>query len=156
KGDSTARVSERRCAKCEAPTMRCTHAEKLIPLFAGGDLPAREADALRHHLESCANCRQMAAEFEESRDWLRGLAAPQFYEAMLDGQRDSVLREIGRIENRPRWLQWVVPGWNLRFASALAMLLLIAFLAAYAYRGRRPRITPDKDDVVKVKQGRDQ
>ncbi|HKE05309.1 MAG TPA: zf-HC2 domain-containing protein, partial [Blastocatellia bacterium] len=83
--------------------MRCTHAEKLIPLFVGGDLPAREADALRRHLESCANCRRLAAEFEESRDWLRGFAAPQFDEATLDGMRDSVLRDIGRIEYRARW-----------------------------------------------------
>lgn len=127
--------------------MLCTHAEKLIPLFAGDDLPAREADALRRHLESCANCRRLAAEFEESRDWLRGCAAPQFDEATLDGMRDSVLRDIGRIENRSRWLQWIVPGWNLQFMAAMSMLLLIAFVAAYAYRGRT-RPVPDKKDVV--------
>src|SRR5262245_10679776 len=113
--------------------MRCTHAEKLIPLFAGGDLPAREADALRRHLESCGNCRRLAAEFEESRDWLRGFAAPQFDEAMLDGVRDSVLRDIGRIENRARRLQWIVPGRNLRFVASMSILLLIVLVAAYAY-----------------------
>jgi anti-sigma factor RsiW len=72
--------------------MRCTHAEKLIPLFAGDDLPAREADALRRHLESCANCRRLVAEFEVSRDWLRGFAAPQIDEVMLDGVRFGVER----------------------------------------------------------------
>jgi hypothetical protein len=135
--------------------MLCTHAEKLIPLFAGDDLPAREADALRRHLESCENCRRLAAEFEESRDWLRGFAAPQFDEVVLDGVRDSVLRDIGRIENRAQWLQWIVPGWNLRFAASMAMLLLIVFVATYAHRGRRPRIAPGKDDVVKTNQGGD-
>jgi hypothetical protein len=132
--------------------MRCTHAEKLIPLFAGDDLPAREADALRRHLESCANCRRLAAEFEESRDWLRGFAAPQFDEAMLDGMRDSVLRDIGRIENRARWLQWIVPGWDLRFTASVAVLLLILF-ATYAYRGRKPQTIPDKGNVVKINPG---
>jgi hypothetical protein len=136
--------------------MRCTHAEKLIPLFAGDDLPAREADALRRHLESCANCRRLAAEFEESRDWLRGGAAPQFDEAMLEGMRDSVLRDIGRIENREQWLQWIVPGLNLRFAASMAVLLLIVFVATYAYRGGRPRTAPGKDDVVKSNPGGDQ
>ena len=135
--------------------MRCTHAEKLIPLFAGDDLPAREADALRRHLESCENCRRLAAEFEESRDWLRGFPAPQFDEAMLDGMRDSVLRDIGRIENRAQWLQWIVPGWDLRFAASVAVLLLI-LLATYAYRGRRPQTTPDKENVVKINPGGDQ
>jgi Putative zinc-finger len=136
--------------------MRCTHAEKLIPLFAGDDLPAREADALRRHLRSCANCRRLAAEFEESRDWLRLLAAPQFDEATLEGMRDSVLRDIGRIENRALWLQWIVPGWNLRFAASMTMLLLIVFVATYAHRGGRPRIAPGKDDVVKTNPGSDQ
>src|SRR5215475_2227195 len=136
--------------------MRCTHAEKLIPLFAGDDLPAREANALRRHLESCANCRRLAAEFEESRKWLRGFAAPQFDEAMLDDLRGSVLKDIGRIENRARWIQWIVPGWNPRFAASMVALLLIAFLAAYAYHSRHQRTTSDRDEVVKAKQGRGQ
>jgi Putative zinc-finger len=139
--------------KNEVLTMQCTHAEKLIPLFAGDDLPAWEADALRRHLESCANCSRLAAEFEESRDWLRGFPAPQFDDALLDGMRDAVLSDIGRIENRARWLQWVIPGLNLRFAASMAALLLIAFLAAYAYRGGRPRIAPGKENVDQANQG---
>jgi Putative zinc-finger len=136
--------------------MQCTHVEKLIPLFAGDDLPAREADALRRHLDSCANCRRLAAEFEESRNWLRGFAAPQFDEAMLDGLRDSVLRDISRIENRARWIQWFVPGWNLRFMTSMAVLLLVAFGAAYAYRGRQSRMIPDEENVVKTDPGGNQ
>src|SRR5262245_44529696 len=118
--------------------MLCAHAEKLIPLFAGDDLPAREAEALRLHLESCANCRRRAAEFEESREWLREFSAPQFEESILDSMRDSVLRDIGRIENRSRRLQWIVPSWNLRFMVLISTLLLIVFVAAYIHRGRQP------------------
>jgi hypothetical protein len=136
--------------------MRCTHAEKLIPLFAGDDLTAREADALRRHMESCAKCRRLAAEFEESRDWMRKFAAPQFDEAILDGMRDSVLRDIGRIENRSQWIQWIVPGWNLKFLAVLSMPLLIAFAAAYAYRGRQRQPVTDKKDIVITTPGRDQ
>jgi Putative zinc-finger len=135
--------------------MQCTHAEKLIPLFAGDDLPGWEEDALRRHLESCANCSRLAAEFEESRDWLRGFPAPQFDDAVLDGMRDAVLRDIGRIENRARWFQWVIPGLNLRFAASVAALLLIAFLASYAYRGGRPRIAPGNGNVEQANQGGD-
>jgi Putative zinc-finger len=135
--------------------MRCTHAEKLIPLFAGDDLPAREADALRRHMESCANCRRLAAEFEESRDWFRGFSAPQFDDAVLNDMRDSALRDIGRIENRAQWLQWIVPGWDLRFTASVAALLLILW-ATYAYRGRQSRMVPDKENIVKTNQGGDQ
>jgi Putative zinc-finger len=136
--------------------MLCTHAEKLIPLFAGGDLPAREADDLRRHLESCAKCRLLAAEFEESCDWLRGFAAQPVAEAMLDGVRDSVLRDIGRIENRARWLQWIVPSWNMRFAASMAVLLLTVLIVTYIYRDGRPRIAPVKDNVVKANPDSDQ
>jgi hypothetical protein len=137
--------------------MRCTHAEKLIPLFAGDDLPARETDALRRHLESCANCRRLAGEFEDSRDWLRGFAAPQFDEAMLDGMRDSVLRDIGRLENRARWIRWLVPGWNLRFAFAtsLALLLLGAFIGLMINR-RQPQYDPQSNQAEKRKGGGNQ
>jgi putative zinc finger protein len=137
--------------------MQCTHVEKLIPLFAGDDLPAREADALRRHLESCEKCRRLAAEFEESRDWLRGFAAPQIDEAMLDGVRDSVLRDIGRIENRARWLQWINPGWNLRFAFAasLALLLASALLGLVINRRQSPH-DPKPDRAESWKGGGDQ
>jgi Putative zinc-finger len=136
--------------------MLCAHAEKLIPLFAGDDLPAREADALRLHLESCANCRRLAAEFEESREWLREFSAPPFDEATLDDMRDSVLRDLGRFENRSRRPQWIVLGWNLQFIASMSMLLLIVLVAAYAYRGRRPRPTSDKKDVVITNPSRNQ
>jgi len=137
--------------------MRCTHAEKLIPLFAGDDLPAREADALRRHLKSCANCRRIAAEFEESRDWLRRLAAPQFDEAMLEGMRDSVLRDIGRVENRSLWLQWIVPGRNLRFAfvTSLALLLIGALLGLVINRRQSPH-DPKSNRADARKGGSDQ
>jgi cytochrome P450 len=137
--------------------MQCTHAEKLIPLFAGDDLPAREADALRRHLESCANCRQLAAEFEESHNWLRRLATPQFDEAMLEGMRDSVLRDIGRIENRALWLQSIVPGRNLRFAfvTSLALLLIGALLGLVISRRQSPQ-DPKSNQAEARKGGSDQ
>jgi hypothetical protein len=133
--------------------MRCTHAEKLIPLFAGDDLPAREADDLRRHLESCVNCRRLASEFEESRDWLRGFAAPQVDEATLDGMRDSVLRDIGRIENRARWLQWIIPGWNLRFAFSTSLALLLAGALLGLVINRRQSPHDSKSDRAEERKG---
>jgi hypothetical protein len=137
--------------------MRCTHAEKLIPLFAGDDLPAREADALRRHLESCSNCRRLAAEFEESRDWLRGFAAPQFDNVVLDDVRDSVLKDIGRIENRPRQFRWIVPGRNLRFAFTTSlMLLLIGVLLGLVISRRQSPHDPKSNRAEAKKGGSDQ
>ncbi len=137
--------------------MRCTHAEKLIPLFAGDDLPAREADALRRHLKSCANCRRLAAEFEESRDWLREFAAPQFDNEVLNDVRDSVLRDIGRIENRTGQLRWIVPGWNLRFAFATSLaLLLLGSLFGLMINRRQPPRDPRSNQAEMEKSGANQ
>src|SRR5262249_46772835 len=79
-------------------------------------------------------------EFEDSRKWLRGFAAPQFDETMLDDLRGSVLKDIVRIENRARWIQWIVPGWNLRFAfvTSLALLLLGAWFGLMINRHKPP------------------
>ncbi|MCI0660277.1 MAG: hypothetical protein L0220_04315, partial [Acidobacteria bacterium] len=105
------------------------------------------------HLESCANCRRIAEEFEESRDWLRGFPAPEFDEAKLDGMRDSVLLEIGRVERRPRRLEWIVPIWGPRFAFAasLALLLLIALFGLVI--SRRQLSHDLKSEQAEVKHG---
>src|SRR5262245_43853386 len=74
---------------------------------------------------------------------------------MLDDLRDSVLKDIARVETRSRWFQWIVPGLNLRFATSMAALLLIAFFAAYVYRGWRPRLAPDKEHTANTNPGGD-
>jgi hypothetical protein len=119
--------------------MRCAQAEKLIPLFVGDDLPVEQTVELRDHLESCAQCQRLVVEFEESRNWLINFAAPEFDEATLDGMRDHVLEEIGRSEKRPGLAEWILPGWNPRFAFAasMALLLLIAASALIIYRQQK-------------------
>jgi hypothetical protein len=127
--------------------MRCTQAEKLIPLYAGDDLPDEQTVELFKHLESCAPCRQLVAEFEESRNWLSSFATPEFDEALLSGVRDVVMEEIGQNEKRPGLFVWVSPGWNPRFtlAASMATLLLIVAFAFYAFRSSQPPSSPRQD-----------
>jgi hypothetical protein len=118
--------------------MRCAQAEKLIPLYAGDDLPGEQTVELRGHLESCAQCQRLVVEFEESRNWLINCSAPEFDEATLAGVRDRALEEIGRIEKRPGLAEWILPGWNPRFVFAASMaLLLIAVSALIVYRQQK-------------------
>jgi hypothetical protein len=125
--------------------MQCAHAEQLIPLYVGDDLPADEAEAIRRHLEICESCRNLVTEFADSRAWLSSFSAPDFDEASLEGMRDAVLSEVGRIEHRKRWIQWFVPAWNRRFATSVAVALLIAIFAVYARRGG----LPDKEKIAR-------
>jgi hypothetical protein len=74
---------------------------------------------------------------------------------MLDGVRDSVLRDIGRIENRARWFQWVVPGWNLRFAFVTSLaLLLFGVLFSLAINRRQPPRHDPKSNQVELSPGK--
>lgn len=129
--------------------MRCAQAEKLIPLYAGDDLPVEQTGELRAHLKSCAQCQRLVAEFEESRNWLINFSAPEFDEATLAGMRDAVLEEIGQVEKRPGLAEWILPSWNPRFVFAASMtaLLLIAAWGAFVY-WRQPSRPANPDQTM--------
>lgn len=54
--------------------MNCEQWEMSIALAVEGDLPEAEAAELRLHLETCAGCRQFAAEMKASQEALHSLA----------------------------------------------------------------------------------
>ncbi len=137
--------------------MRCAQAEKLIPLYAGDDLPVEQTVGLRGHLESCAQCQRLLVELEASRNWLINFAAPEFDEATLAGMRDAVLGEIGRTEKRPRLVEWILPSWNPRFAfvAATALLLLIAAWGTFVYRRQLSRPANLDQTTANKNKGRD-
>lgn len=119
--------------------MRCEHFEKLIPLYVGGDLEPLEADSVRQHLNTCAHCRQLNAEFQASHAWLTGFAVPEFDEASFANMRASVFREIERQEKRgswPAWIDWLLPKWSprLMLASAAVAVAITTGLVALVYR----------------------
>ncbi|MGH9843590.1 MAG: anti-sigma factor family protein [Blastocatellia bacterium] len=135
--------------------MQCTLAEKLIPLFVSNDLPDDQMKTLCAHLDCCATCRQLAAEFSESQNWLRIFAAPAFDEAIFDDLRAGLAREMAGNEPRPRWF---APRWNPRFAFAAAMaaILLTAAFGIYVFRHQpsledkltiHPEKAPQKNDL---------
>ncbi len=125
--------------------MRCEHFEKLIPLYVGGDLEPLEADSVRQHLNTCAHCRQLNSEFQDSQNWLTGFAVPKFDEASFANMRASVFREIERQEKRgswPAWIDWLLPKWSprqgwgpgLMLASATVAVAITTGLVAVVYR----------------------
>jgi anti-sigma-K factor RskA len=120
--------------------MNCTHIKKVIPLYVGGDLNTREAAGVRKHIETCERCRDLVAEFEESRSWLRDFTAPQFDEAVFENLRDAVREEISRRESRPSLFDLLAPVWNLRsvIAASSALVLLTAGLLLYTNRPKSP------------------
>jgi hypothetical protein len=120
--------------------MNCTQIKRLIPLYVGGDLNAQQIAGLRKHIETCERCRDLVAQFEESRSWLRDLTAPQFDEAVFENLRAAVREEIAQVESRPSLFDLLIPVWNLRsvIAASLALALLTAGLLLYTNRPKSP------------------
>jgi hypothetical protein len=85
--------------------MNCEQWEWEIAEGAGGE-------ALRTHLESCADCRAAAAEFEANREALRDIEVDA---AAFDTVRGRVL---DRIRAKRRAAAW---GWAVGIAACIAL-----------------------------------
>src|SRR5687767_6735186 len=104
--------------------MKCTHIEKLLPLFIEQDLDAKQLRSVHDHLEDCVACRRLAAEFRESQDWLRETAAIPFPEFSEQSLRDSIRREIAAVEEPASgWDAWRIK-YALAFSATTAILLV--------------------------------
>jgi hypothetical protein len=114
----------------------CRRTREMLEAYALGALERDEQAAVERHLETCADCRALAAEFSETPNELpfavaavSPLRPPAALKARLLGQVASVQPPEGRIAApRRRW--W----WRPRTALVLATLLLAALFAAWDVR----------------------
>jgi hypothetical protein len=133
--------------------MNCTQIEKLIPLYIGGDLKTQETSELCAHLAECAQCRNLAAEFEESRSWLIDFTSPPFDEGVFDELRRAAQIEIVQARFRPSVFGWLESILSPRIAAAasISVLVLLAAVGTYIYRRQaidQPKVAIGGDDKV--------
>jgi anti-sigma factor RsiW len=125
--------------------MTCRSAQATLPLFVEGDLPRRKAARVQRHLDDCVGCREIAAEFRRSQQWLHALPGPIVAGASLERMRRSVQR---RLEAEPRPATWrlaIERGWAaLRhwtsqpfFAAAALMIVVMGSVAVTHVEGLR-------------------
>jgi hypothetical protein len=110
--------------------MKCPDIEKLIPLYAGGDLDPKHTRIVEQHLDSCENCRNQARGFEQSALWLKSNASPEFDDATFLQLRQAVRSEIARIQTKPGFGDLIFSLWPLRPAPALSVAAIIILIAA--------------------------
>jgi hypothetical protein len=115
--------------------MNCRRIEKLIPLYVEGDIGEHDASPLQSHLQSCAACRALVAEYEASQAWLRA-AEPDFDAAFVDTIRAGVMRELAASEAAPPFVErlrrWLAP----RRLAAVTAALVVILMALLIYSGR--------------------
>jgi anti-sigma factor RsiW len=99
----------------------------LIIAYTAGTLDAGNAAAFERHLESCANCRQMA--LEQRVVWS---ALDELPPVQVSSNFDAKLyKRIAEEQQMAWWLRWFRAEWPWRPAmpvAAVCMALIVAFL----------------------------
>lgn len=134
--------------------MSCRRAEKLMPLYAAGDLPAgRRARAVAAHVAGCASCAALSEGYGASREWARAAGdVPEFGEEFYEQLRAGVLDRVNR-DTRPAapsriasFFPAMFAGRRLAYAASLA--LAACALAFALYLGRDGAGRPRGDEVA--------
>lgn len=106
--------------------MNCRKAEQLIPLYVESDLDFAEMQFVAEHLQNCANCCELAAEFQASQNLLRTATAPEFDDALFADMRCSVQQVLDAQGSRFSFAEFLARfnGWKFALATATALILL--------------------------------
>jgi hypothetical protein len=75
--------------------MTCNGARELIPLFVGGDLTEVRMDEVREHLAQCADCSGELKKFEECRELIAEINAPELSRSQVHQMWSAIRSEIG-------------------------------------------------------------
>ncbi|MCA1616910.1 MAG: zf-HC2 domain-containing protein [Acidobacteria bacterium] len=124
-------------------SMTCGRAQKLMPLYAAGDLAGWRGRRVAAHVRGCGPCRRLAAEFAATRGWARAASEPpEFGAEFYEGLRQSVLEEIRR-DRRPAGsrrspLFAAAGGRQLAYAASFALALVACALAIHFHLRRSP------------------
>jgi len=108
--------------------MSCEDYRERIALFIGGELPEPDPQAVERHIAECEECRALAAELDEVRGLLGGLAAEAAPEEALREVRFHVNERIARPARRWQW-------------AAVAAAAMIAVTAGVEWMDR-PQMPP--------------
>jgi anti-sigma factor RsiW len=103
--------------------MSCAKFESLIALCVESDLPEREQFLVEAHLETCAICREFAADIRESQTALKELRMDFVGESALQEVRAEVLNRLSIPRKPPAWPKY-----------AIAAMLLIGLCTGWLWR----------------------
>jgi len=144
--------------------MSCAEVKEKLPLFVGGDLDADVLEAVRGHLDLCAECARRAGEASRAR---RELVAafreadplrPELWSEIRTTLRaEGLIREPGRRDvahpqvpssrraspNRVRWGLVLTP-----MAAAAAILLVVQLAGFFAWPSGKALPRPDAPPSV--------
>jgi len=119
--------------------MNCNRAKETLPLFAGGDLSAAEADRISSHLQQCAGCRLFYEGLENQQTLLRSLRQTTVTPAALASMRQGLFprlaaQRLGWWVRLERFVLIETRRPRLAFAGAAIVAVISATLFAQMWQ----------------------
>jgi anti-sigma factor RsiW len=105
--------------------MSCVEFEHRVALYVECDLPQCEERLVAAHLESCAGCREFAAEMRDSQTALKQLRMDLVEESTLQEVRAEVLNRLSIPRKTAAWPRY-----------AIAAMLVAGLWAGWLWRAR--------------------
>jgi len=100
-----------------------THVLQLLPLWIGGDLSTREAEAVEAHLATCESCRAEAESYRLSQAWLEDAMVSPFGAEDREALRQAVMSREA-VERKAFPVRWL--GWGAAMLAAASILFLMS------------------------------
>jgi anti-sigma factor RsiW len=101
--------------------VNCVEFEERIALFVENDLSDAEVTAVDRHLESCAQCREFAAELRASQAMLKGLRREPIDDAAFADVRSQVIRRVSNARTAHMWPKYAIAATLLVMLAAAAL-----------------------------------
>ena len=138
--------------------MNCQKVIRLIPLYAGLDLPTKTKAAVQAHLQNCLSCQQEYSEYksiiQQTREWW-AQERKDWGEAEW---KKNVQTAVEKAEEKQRWLvPWPFKkGWAFVLMTASAILLSFLVLHPSFVKdnlGRTPTLSAleSQSEIVSMK-----
>jgi len=118
--------------------MKCRRVLRLMPLFAGSDLPAKKREAVQRHLQDCLKCQQ---EYTAYRDILQQTSEWLVQERNNWGEAEWKNNIQKAIEGAGEKRRWLVP-WSFKKGWAFCLMTTSAILLSFLVF--HPSLTEDR------------
>ena len=123
--------------------MKCSRVQKLLPLYAGGDLTHHQADAVAEHLAQCETCRREADGYAAAVQALRQAGAEQPPNADWNECWQAVQPHLGETNVERRVLAFPRPTWRHVLRAAAMVLIALGIGMAIGWSLKSPAsVTP--------------
>jgi hypothetical protein len=106
--------------------MNCQQVQKLLPIYAGGELEESRARLVAAHVRDCEICLEVVREYRETRQLLQTFVPPAFTEDFYAEMRRRVWQNVEKKSTSPKLFPIVNAVFRPRLAWALATAVLIA------------------------------